>query len=71
LVEGGLRVDTMQMAFDAATHGVGVVLGRGQGSLEEFESGRLLALGHKPIPSINAGNVRTVVLHAGCPTTDA
>jgi len=48
---GGLRVDTMQMAFDAATRGLGVVLGRWPLVEEEIESGRLVALSGQPVAS--------------------
>ncbi len=50
-IESGLRVDNMQMAFDAAMRGLGVVLGRWPLVAEEIESGRLVALGDKSIPS--------------------
>jgi DNA-binding transcriptional LysR family regulator len=52
-IDGGLRVDTMQMAFDAAARGLGVVLGRWPLVDEEIECGRLVALGGEPIPSDN------------------
>lgn len=51
--DGGLRVDTMQMAFDAAARGLGVVLGRRPLVDEEIESGRLVALDDQTIPSGN------------------
>jgi LysR family transcriptional regulator, glycine cleavage system transcriptional activator len=47
----GLRVDSMQMAFDAAIRGLGIVLGRSPLVDEEVESGRLLKLTRQSIPS--------------------
>jgi len=53
-IEGGFRVDTMQMAFDAATRGLGVVLGRWPLVEEEIESGRLVPLEVESIPGDSA-----------------
>jgi len=50
-IDGGLRVDRMQMAFDAAMRGLGVVLGRRPLVDDEIESGRLVPLGGQTIPS--------------------
>lgn len=50
-IDGGLRVDTMQMAFDAAIRGLGVVLGRRPLVDDDIESGRLIPLGGQTIPS--------------------
>ncbi|HMK79570.1 MAG TPA: LysR substrate-binding domain-containing protein [Xanthobacteraceae bacterium] len=51
--DGGLRVDTMQMGFDAAMRGLGVVLGRHPLIDEESASGRLVPLAREPTPSGN------------------
>jgi LysR family transcriptional regulator, glycine cleavage system transcriptional activator len=50
-VDGGLRVDTMQMAFDAAIRGLGIVLGRSPLVDDEIASGRLVKLAEESIPS--------------------
>jgi len=50
-IEGGLRFDTMQMAFDAAARGLGIVLGRSPLIDDEIESGRLVPLAARAIPS--------------------
>ena len=50
-IEGGLRIDTMQMAFDAAARGLGVVLGRWPLVEDEIESGRLVPLAGQKIAS--------------------
>jgi len=50
-IEAGLRFDNMQMAFDAAVRGLGVVLGRRPLIEEEIASGRLVSLGGQTIPS--------------------
>jgi LysR family transcriptional regulator, glycine cleavage system transcriptional activator len=50
-IEDGLRVDTIQMAIDAAIHGLGVVLGRGPFVNDEIESGRLVPVVEQAIPS--------------------
>jgi DNA-binding transcriptional LysR family regulator len=50
-IEGGLRVDRMQMAFDAAIRGLGVVLGRRPLVDDDIESGRLVTLVAETIPS--------------------
>jgi LysR family glycine cleavage system transcriptional activator len=52
-IDGGLRVDTIQMAFDAAKRGLGVVLGRSPLVDDELESGRLVPLAGRPIASGN------------------
>lgn len=48
---GGLRVDTMQMGFDAAILGLGIVLGRRPLVDEDIESGRLVPLTTQTITS--------------------
>jgi LysR family transcriptional regulator, glycine cleavage system transcriptional activator len=53
-VDGELRVDTMQMAFDAAIRGLGVVLGRRPLIDADIEAGRLVALGGRAVPSGSA-----------------
>jgi LysR family transcriptional regulator, glycine cleavage system transcriptional activator len=50
-IDSGLRVDTVQMAFDAAAHGLGVVLGRRPLVDEDIEAGRLVPLGGRAIQS--------------------
>jgi DNA-binding transcriptional LysR family regulator len=50
-IEDGLRVDTIQMAFDAAIHGLGVVLGRRPLVDGDIDSGRLVPLVGQAIPS--------------------
>jgi len=50
-IDGGLRVDTMQMAFDAAKHGFGVVLGRHPLIDDDVESGWLIPLAARAIAS--------------------
>ncbi len=50
-IDGGLRVDTVQMAFDAAVRGLGVVLGRRPLVDDDIETGRLVPLGGRSIPS--------------------
>ena len=50
-IDGGLRVDTVQMAFDAAARGLGVVLGRRPLVDEDIEAGRLIPLGGDAIQS--------------------
>jgi DNA-binding transcriptional LysR family regulator len=50
-IEGGLRVDNMQMALDAAVRGLGVALGRSPLVDDEIESGRLIPLAAQPIQS--------------------
>jgi DNA-binding transcriptional LysR family regulator len=49
-IDGGLSVDTIQMGYDAAFLGLGVVLGRWPVVADEIESGRLVALGEQAIP---------------------
>jgi DNA-binding transcriptional LysR family regulator len=50
-IGGELRVDTIQMAFDAAMRGLGVVLGRRPLVDGDIESGRLVPLVGRTIPS--------------------
>jgi DNA-binding transcriptional LysR family regulator len=50
-IDGGLRVDTIQMAFDAAKRGLGVVLGRRPLVDDDLESGELVPLVVDTIPS--------------------
>lgn len=50
----GLRVDTLQMAFDAAVRGMGVVLGRRPLVEQELEAGTLVTLVDKPLRSPTA-----------------
>jgi LysR family transcriptional regulator, glycine cleavage system transcriptional activator len=50
-IDDGLRVDTIQMAFDAAVHGLGVVLGRRPLVDDDVEGGRLVPLTGQAIPS--------------------
>jgi LysR family glycine cleavage system transcriptional activator len=50
-IDGGLRVDTIQMAFEAAMRGLGVVLGRRPLVDDDIESGRLVPLVGRTIPS--------------------
>ena len=50
-IDGGLSVDTIQMGFDAAMRGLGVVLGRSPLVDGDIESGRLVRLASQPIPS--------------------
>jgi DNA-binding transcriptional LysR family regulator len=53
-IETGLRVDTFQMGYDAAARGLGVVLGRTPLIDDEIDSGRLVPLVGKAIPSGDA-----------------
>jgi len=48
---GGLSVDTVQMGFDAAVRGLGVVLGRRPLVDDDIESGRLVPLAGQAIAS--------------------
>jgi LysR family glycine cleavage system transcriptional activator len=48
---GGLSVDTVQMGFDAAIRGLGVVLGRRPLVDDDIESGRLVPLAGQAIAS--------------------
>lgn len=50
-IDAGLRVDNMQMAFDAAVRGFGIVLGRRPLVDDDIASGRLVALVDGAIPS--------------------
>jgi DNA-binding transcriptional LysR family regulator len=53
-INSGLRVDRMQMAFDAAAQGLGVALGRCPLIDDEIEKGRLVRLAGHTITSGNA-----------------
>jgi DNA-binding transcriptional LysR family regulator len=50
-IDSGLSVDTIQMGFDAAVRGLGVVLGRRPLVDGDIESGRLVRLASQTIPS--------------------
>jgi len=50
-IHGGLHLDTMQMALDAAMRGLGVVLGRSPLIDDDIRSGRLVPLAKQAIPS--------------------
>jgi len=50
-IDGGLRVDTVQMAFDAAVRGLGVVLGRRPLVDADVETGSLVPLADETISS--------------------
>jgi LysR family glycine cleavage system transcriptional activator len=50
-LDDGLRVDTMQMAADAAVRGLGVTLGRRPLLDDDIDSGRLIPLFDQSIPS--------------------
>ena len=50
-IDSGLRVDTMQMALDAAKRGLGIVLGRSPLVDDDIASGRLVPLADQMIPS--------------------
>ena len=50
-IDGGLRVDTVQVAFDAAMRGLGVALGRQPLADDDIASGRLVPLVGQTIPS--------------------
>ena len=50
-IDSGLRVDTVQMAFDAAKRGFGVVLGRSPLVDDDIASGRLVPLADQMIQS--------------------
>ena len=52
-LDDGLRVDTMQMAADAAIRGLGVTLGRRPLLDDDIDSGRLIPLFDRSIPSGN------------------
>jgi len=52
-IEGGLRVDSMQMGFDAAKCDLGVVLGRHPLIDDDLKSGRLVPLASEAVPSGN------------------
>jgi DNA-binding transcriptional LysR family regulator len=53
-IDAGLRVDTMQMALEAAKRGLGVVLGRSPLVDDDIESGQLVPLASRAIPSGSA-----------------
>jgi len=50
-IDSGLRVDTIQMAFEAAIRGFGVVLGRRPLVDEDLANGRLVPLVAQEVPS--------------------
>jgi DNA-binding transcriptional LysR family regulator len=50
-IDGGLRVDSIQMGFDAATRGLGIVLGRHPLVDDDLDSGRLVPLARQAIAS--------------------
>jgi DNA-binding transcriptional LysR family regulator len=50
-IKDGLRVDTIQMGFDAAKHGLGIVLGRRPLVDDDIENGHLVPLLGQSIPS--------------------
>jgi len=50
-IDGGLRVDTIAMAFDAASRGLGIVLGRRPLVDDDIAGGRLTPLAARTIPS--------------------
>jgi len=50
-IDSGLRVDNIQMGFDAAKHGLGVVLGRRPLVDDDIEGGLLVPLVGQAIPS--------------------
>jgi LysR family glycine cleavage system transcriptional activator len=50
-IDDGLRVDTLQMAFEAAISGLGIVLGRRPLIDEDIAAGRLAPLAPEAIPS--------------------
>jgi DNA-binding transcriptional LysR family regulator len=51
LIDGGLRVDRIQMGLDAASRGLGIVLGRHPLVDDDVAAGRLVALAGRPIAS--------------------
>ena len=53
-ISDGLRVDNIQMAFDAAIRGLGAVLGRSPLVDDDIARGRLVALPGRTVPSGNA-----------------
>jgi LysR family transcriptional regulator, glycine cleavage system transcriptional activator len=50
-IDGGLRVDRVQMGFDAAIRGLGIVLGRHPLVDDDIAAGRLVPLTGQAIPS--------------------
>jgi LysR family transcriptional regulator, glycine cleavage system transcriptional activator len=50
-IDDGLRVDTFKTGFDAAIHGLGVVLGRRPLVDDDIDAGRLIPLVGQAIPS--------------------
>jgi len=50
-IDSGLRIDTVQMAFEAAARGLGVVLGRRPLVDDDIAAGRLVPLTAEAIPS--------------------
>jgi LysR family glycine cleavage system transcriptional activator len=57
-ISDGLRVDNIQMGFDAAIRGIGAVLGRSPLVDDDIASGRLVPL---PGPSVPSGNAYWLV----------
>lgn len=53
-IESGLRFDTIQMAFDAAARGLGIVLGRRPLIDDEIANGRVVPLSDEETPSGNS-----------------
>jgi DNA-binding transcriptional LysR family regulator len=53
-IDDGIHINTVQMAFDAAIRGLGVVLGRRPIVDDDIESGRLVPLADQTIPSGSA-----------------
>jgi len=53
-ISDGLRVDNIQMAFDAAIRGLGAVLGRSPLVDDDMANGRLVPLPGRTVPSGNA-----------------
>jgi DNA-binding transcriptional LysR family regulator len=49
--DAGLRVDTVQLALDAAAHGLGIALGRRPLIDADLKSGRLVPAIDQPAPS--------------------
>lgn len=50
-LDGGLRVDTVQMAFEAAARGLGIALGRRPMVDDDLAAGRLVPLAQDAVPS--------------------
>lgn len=67
----GLRFDTLQMAFDAAAHGLGVAIGRRPLIDAELQAGRLVALWMPEIPCESAHWLVSVEKKANEPAVEA